>query len=193
MAITLDGLSRPKAATEQTLSLTLFIGTATEYDAVGNGREGVFTPFKLSNIDPSQFAVTSCTTTSGSARITTGGSAFSNVFVGDPVSGTGIPANSTVIAKIDGGTIDISANATASGTVTLNFDPAALDPTLFALGTDIIKQGSNLVVKVTAYQYDGSLKGAAGTDTNATSTRELGSFTINADEFLSNCRVARQN
>lgn len=64
------------------------------------------------------FTVASCTTTNGSAQVTA--SSFAGVEVGDTVTGTGIPG-STTVTEVGSGTITISNNATASGTVTLTF------------------------------------------------------------------------
>lgn len=65
--------------------------------------------------------VASCTTTSGSPTVTA--SSFPKVVPRQAVTGTGIPANTTVLS-VSGGTLTLSANATASGTVTLTFGTA---------------------------------------------------------------------
>jgi hypothetical protein len=65
------------------------------------------------------------TLTSGS-KIITGIASTSNLFVGEKISGTGVPAGAT-IASIDSGTqIKISSNATASGLKTLSLSCAGL-------------------------------------------------------------------
>jgi len=70
------------------------------------------------NIPPADLAY-SCSITSGSAVVTL--SDTSKLDVGDAVTGTGIPVDTT-ITSIDSGTqITLSANATATGTETLTF------------------------------------------------------------------------
>lgn len=195
MSITLDGLTRPKAATAQSLSLDVTEGTTTEYDAVGDGREGFFIPFNI-NITASPFDVSNCTVTNGADSITTTNNGFTAVKIGDEVSGTGIPASTTVIAKTDDDTIQISGNATADGLENLTFTPnggSAIDATLFGLGLDLVKNGSKITLKVTSYAYDGSLEGTLGTDSNQTSSVELGQANIDLDSFLTNARVPRVN
>jgi hypothetical protein len=65
-----------------------------------------------------QVVQTTATTTSGSATLTL--ASATNVLVGMDIAGTGIPFNTTVTA-ISGTTATMSANATASGSVTANF------------------------------------------------------------------------
>lgn len=60
----------------------------------------------------------SVTTTSGSAAITASAGTFSQEDVGRTITGTGIPAGATVSAVTSGTAATLSANATASGTVT---------------------------------------------------------------------------
>jgi len=63
-----------------------------------------------------------CDTTSGDATVTT--TDTSNIWVGQPVTGSGIPAATTVASITDGTTFELSANATATATgVTLAFSP----------------------------------------------------------------------
>lgn len=73
-------------------------------------------------------ASVSCTRTSGSPVITFSGTASTvELFVGQTVTGTGIPADTTV-ASVDSHTqATLSENATASGTSTLTFGSRALD------------------------------------------------------------------
>lgn len=65
---------------------------------------------------------TSCGTTSGSTAITFSSGAFTGG-VGSTVSGTGIPAGTTIVSidSLTGATL--SAKATATGTATLTFGP----------------------------------------------------------------------
>lgn len=72
--------------------------------------------------------VTDGVTTSGDATVTSATAAFAATDVGRPISGTGIPA-STTIATINSATsIELSQNATANGTgITLTIGQATLD------------------------------------------------------------------
>lgn len=74
------------------------------------------------------------TTTNGSASIT---GITGTPQVGTTVTGTGIPANTTVLTSPGGGSITISNNATASGTVSLQFiaNPNGPSGTLTLNGT----------------------------------------------------------
>ena len=67
---------------------------------------------------------TTITTTNTSATVTTEGTI--PVPVGAGITGTGIAANTTVSAYNPGTSITLSANATASGTVTATITPAAV-------------------------------------------------------------------
>lgn len=60
----------------------------------------------------------SVTTTSGSANITAPAGTFTEEDTGRPISGTGIPASATVTTTSSDTAATLSANATASGTVT---------------------------------------------------------------------------
>ena len=79
----------------------------------------------MDNYYSGQVAI-SCVTTSGSASITAASlSTVISVDPGTPVTGTGIPSGTTVIQTTgSGGGATLSANATASGTVTLTFFPS---------------------------------------------------------------------
>ena len=67
---------------------------------------------------------TTVTTTNTSATVTTAGTIA--VPIGATITGTGIAANTTVSAYNPGTSITLSANATASGTVTATVTPAAV-------------------------------------------------------------------
>jgi hypothetical protein len=56
------------------------------------------------------------TLVSGSPNITAISSGTSNLKVGMPVQGTGIPANTTIVAILSGSSVQMSANATANET-----------------------------------------------------------------------------
>ncbi|MBO3459941.1 hypothetical protein G7B40_040150 [Aetokthonos hydrillicola Thurmond2011] len=191
MAITLE-LTRPKLVTTNAANSAISVGTVVETDT--SQEDSFFIPINLASTDPPAFTVSSSTTTSGSNTVTTTNNGFSGVKVGDVVTGTGIAASTTVTAKTDNNTITLNNNATASGTVTLTFDPPAVTPTLYALKVTHTKAGSVLGLNVTLYTYSGTLGGTAGTATNAAKTINLAStdgqpVQINMDTFLTNLRV----
>lgn len=69
------------------------------------------------------------TTTSGSPNLTSLSGGFSAAAAGQPISGTGIPAG-TILVSVDAGnaTAVMSANATASGAITITAESAAATP-----------------------------------------------------------------
>ncbi|MGC3991196.1 MAG: autotransporter-associated beta strand repeat-containing protein [Chthoniobacteraceae bacterium] len=86
---------------------------------------------------------TTGTTTSGSPTVTVTSTA--NLTVGMPVAGTGI-SSATTLTAIGSGSITLSKNATASGTVTLSFTPynTYSGPTTFNAGTILLDAGASL-------------------------------------------------
>lgn len=88
----------------------------------GNARLLTTTPFRIVGLVPDTQIVTQSTgtTTSGSTAVTLT-STNPDVRTGMLVTGTGIAAN-TVVAAVSGTSVTLSANATASGTVTLTFN-----------------------------------------------------------------------
>ncbi len=191
MAVTLE-LTRPKSVTTNAAPASISVGTIVETDTAQE--ESFFIPINLASTDPASFTVANCTTTSGSPTVTTTGNGFANVKVGDVVTGTGIAGSTTVTDKANNNTITLSNNATASGTVTLTFDPPAVTPTLYGLKVQHTKAGSVFGLVVTLYTYDGSLGGTAGTAANASKTIKLAStdgqpIQVNIDSFLTNLRV----
>jgi hypothetical protein len=89
--------------------------------ASGNGRLLTTTPFRIVQLveDTKMVTQSTGTTTSGSTAVTLA-AANADVRTGMLVTGTGIAAN-TVVAAVSGTSVTLSANATASGTVTLTF------------------------------------------------------------------------
>lgn len=57
-------------------------------------------------------------TTNGDATVTAAAGSFTASDVGATITGTGIPASTTILSVTDGGTIELSANATATGNPT---------------------------------------------------------------------------
>jgi hypothetical protein len=89
--------------------------------ASGNTRLLTTAPFRIVQmVDDTEIVTQStATTTSGSTAVTLVG-ANADIRTGMLVTGTGIAAN-TVVAAVSGTSVTLSANATASGTVTLSF------------------------------------------------------------------------
>lgn len=87
-----------------------------------NGRRTTTAPFRIVQMVPDTQIVTQSTgTTSSSSTAVTLAAANSQIKTGMAVSGTGIAAG-TVVQAISGTSLTLSANATASGTVTLTFN-----------------------------------------------------------------------
>ena len=76
--------------------------------------------------------VISCTTTNTDATVTTADT--SDLRAGTGVTGTGVPAGATIASVTNATTFELSAAATASGTVNLTFDTAVFEAGEF-LGT----------------------------------------------------------
>jgi hypothetical protein len=89
--------------------------------ASGNVRRTTTSPFRIVGFVPETviLATATGTTTSGSTAVTLA-AADSSIKTGMLVTGTGVAAN-TVVAAVSGTSVTLSANATASGTVTLTF------------------------------------------------------------------------
>lgn len=89
--------------------------------ASGNVRRTTTSPFRIVGLVPDTQIVTQSTgTTTSSNTGVTLAVANPQIKTGMIVSGTGIAAN-TVVAAVSGTSVTLSANATASGTVTLTF------------------------------------------------------------------------
>lgn len=154
-------------------SLTIFEPNANTlwqfdigYDANGNGQNNLiahpgrnlsdisstyntrplFGPFTGTSLSPVGVFTASGTTTNGSPTVTFA-TTIAAIGAGVSVSGTGIPAGTTVVSALEVGgvwTATLSQNATASGTVTLTFDNnvsvsggiVMLFPYLFAYGNN---------------------------------------------------------
>lgn len=89
--------------------------------ASGNVRRTTTAPFRIVGFVPETALLVTATgtTTSGSTAVTLA-AADSSIKTGMLVTGTGVAAN-TVVAAVSGTSVTLSANATASGTVTLTF------------------------------------------------------------------------
>ena len=192
MALTF-GMERPKAEVLNTLNVTLAVGTPVETDT--SGQKSVFFPINITGQNPPSFDVADCTITNTSTTVTTSNS-FSKVRVGDTVTGTGIPASTTVASIESETSLTLDQAATASGTETLTFDPEAIPAaTLYGLNVKYEVKNSNLGLLFSLMTYDGSLGSTLGDDSNATHVDALKTshepISINLDTFLSTLRVDR--
>jgi hypothetical protein len=89
--------------------------------ASGNVRRTTTAPFRIVQMVPeTALLVTATGTTTNANTAVTLAAADDSIKVGMAVSGTGIAAG-TVVAAVSGTSVTLSANATASGTVTLTF------------------------------------------------------------------------
>ena len=90
--------------------------------ASGNVRRTGTAPFRIVQMVPeTQLLVTQTATTTNASTAVTLSAANSAIKTGMLVTGTGIAAG-TVVAAVSGTSVTLSANATASGTVTLTFN-----------------------------------------------------------------------
>lgn len=190
MAITLDGMMRPRASQKTAFSPALTAGTPIETDT--GGEESFFFPVNIT-ANPTSFTVANCTTTNGETAVTAAAGSFSFVRAGNPVSGTGIDTDTTVAAVApDGSSITLSQAAIASGTVTLTFDPPALTATVFGVRVKILKQDSTVRLQATLHAFDGSLGGTAGTPATATKSSATPlTESVDLDAFYLNIQVPR--
>lgn len=108
--------------------------------------------------------VTTVTTTSGSPNITAPGSAGANSFlakdVAAPVVGTGIPAGAPITGFTSAGAATLSANATASGTVSLTVSNLRGDGNRDLLVSDDSQHPSSIGALRMRYRYISAIRGA---------------------------------
>jgi hypothetical protein len=88
---------------------------AAQVIVVGRGTNGTIAGAVTFTVPTTAYA--SCTTTNGSAVVTM--ASTTGLSAGMPITGTGIPASTTILSVDSATQITLSANATASGTVTL--------------------------------------------------------------------------
>lgn len=90
--------------------------------ASGNVRRTATAPFRIVGLVPeTRLLVTGTATTTNASTAVTLAAADASIKTGMLVTGTGIAAG-TYVAAVSGTSVTLSANATASGTVTLTFD-----------------------------------------------------------------------
>lgn len=188
-------ISRPKLSTTTSVAITIDNKTPA---FVGNKLN---IPVVLDNVAIDTFTVANCTTTNTNTTVSGAVGAFNSVRAGDGVSGTGIPGGAKVQSvAANGSSFVLTAAATASGTVTLTFDPGTVDATLYILSIDHVITGSQVRIVPTLYQFDGTQvkDGGSGYDAATTATTggtaiDLNSITMNLDDYLAKARKPRTN
>ena len=187
--------SRPLQTIVEALAAVLAAESPVENDTDNSIR------FRVSrdNVTPDPFTV-EVTTTNASPTIT--GEDLSSLRPGDAIAGTNITGTVTAVdTTVTPNTATISANATGSGTETVDVTPPTFDLALYDIETvHTMTAGSpNITVTVKVYSYDGTTaedgNGNGKDDSTTTSTgaakvQEF-TFTIDLDRVLSNARVAR--
>ncbi len=114
-------LTVPNYSAVECATMGSFVVTLPAAAAIGDTVIFDNTTGALSTISTAPFTLPG-TTTNTSTTVTM--ASTSGVFAGQPVTGTGIPANTTVVSVTANTSIVISAAATASATVTLTFTPS---------------------------------------------------------------------
>lgn len=187
-------LSRPKA------DVAVAVSTSIADKPVTVSGNKMLLRVVLEDVSLPTFTVPTVTTANGSATITASAGSFSNVRVGDTITGTGIPAATKVqTVNVAGSSITLTAAATASGSVTITVNPGTVDATLYIMELDHVVSGSTVTVKPTLYTFDGkNVADTTGTgDDGATTVKgtpvALGQQILNLDTFLSNARKPRTN
>jgi len=194
--ITLANASRPKLT--QTVPLT--VGLVNKTPDINDTDDTITYRLGLADYQPPAFTA-SGTLTDTEVVVTGSSNAFLNVRPGDAVSGTGIPASTTVASKESNISITLSQAATQSGSQTLTFTPPEFDATLVQIRLSGSTSGSSLNLSGTIRTYDGSSAfdsnnngsdGVSFADASSIQTNTF-SLNLNLDSFLSNARTPRTN
>ena len=112
--------------------------------------------------------VISCTTTNTDATVTTADT--SDLRAGTGVTGTGIPSGATIASVTNATTFELSAAATASGTVNLTFDTAVFEAGEF-LGTAAVPNYNDIPGTIPLPALGGAGLGRAQSWSDMTSSR----------------------
>jgi len=98
------------------------ISGSGQVNMTDNGRQMFIAAGTYGYIYNSTSFTQNCSITNGDATVTTSSTAY--VYPGQPISGTGIPASTTVLSVTDGTTFEMSANATATNaSAAVTFSP----------------------------------------------------------------------
>jgi hypothetical protein len=162
-----------RAAAADTATFSLKAATATnvrqyfgldcaQLTVIGRGNNGQLTGALTFNVPT--VAYSGCTTTSGSAVVTMASTA--GLFATMPITGTGIPGATTILSVDSTTQITLSANATASGTVTLT-----VTSSINGAFTNLVYAANSFNRPVTvAIYYDGSNRWTIKADNALSST-----------------------
>jgi len=210
MPITLANGTRPVANPTNPLTVELEIKPAIENDT----NDFVLYPITLNNqtFRPADFTVTNCSYSSSSTTVSTSGSGFANVRVGDQVQSIGtstdFPASPVryVTGKTNNNEITVNlAPAGTSTSSTLKFTPYSPSP-----GTDLVlayikvnfqQSAQTLVMNISVLPVPGELVSDADRDNDTSDDIPMDlltplpntiSVSIDLDDYLTKARVARQ-
>jgi hypothetical protein len=124
-----------------------------EYDIEKDGKEGYLISLTVPGIPPKPYEVTGVLT-QGEVVVT--GTNFSQLVVGDKLSGTGIPNGATVKELRSLTELVLSAKATGAGEQRITVTPQASALTILAVEIPLTKMGNTLIAPVRILEYDGT-------------------------------------
>lgn len=188
--------------TKSSITNPLVVGIDAITPSYNDSTDSIIYRYAFNDLNPPSFTVATCTTVNASPTVTTAvANGFASVKPGDAITGTGIPAATTVLSVESATSLTLSANATAAGTVTLTIDPPQFDATLLAMQLEFSLSGSTLSVTATFRNYSGvnafDANGNGDDDLPFADSSTVGSpqvvtlQSIEVDSFLTNARVPR--
>jgi hypothetical protein len=188
---------RPKAVTTVDTSLTL------NGEITPDGDDYIVRIY-ASGITPDEFTVASCNASIVDLEVTGNIGAFTNVRVGDVITGTAIDTDTKVAAVADGViTLDKAPIADVTdNSLEITVTPPELDATMFLIKITprLLSGSTQLDLFLTTGLLDGSkVEDATGTGSDqvtmadVSSTRNLNTINIQLDNYFSNARVSRAN
>jgi hypothetical protein len=192
MALT---FKRPKSVTTVDTSLTL------NGEITSDGDDYIVRIY-ASGITPDEFTVASCNASIADLEVTGSSGAFTNVRVGDVITGTAIDTDTTV-AAVEDGVITLDKAPTADVTddsLEITVTPPTLDATMFLIKITprLLAGASQLDLFLTTGLLDGSkVEDATGTGSDqvtmndVSSIRNLNTINIQLDKYFANARVSR--
>jgi hypothetical protein len=192
MALT---FKRPKAVTTVDTSLTL------NGEITPDGDDYIVRIY-ASGITPDEFTVASCNASITDLEVTATSGAFTNVRVGDVITGTAIDTDTTVAAVEDGViTLDKAPIADVTDdSLEITVTPPELEATMFLVKITprLLAGSTQLDLFLTTGLLDGSkVEDATGTGSDQVtmsdvdSIRTLNTVNISLDNYFANARVSR--
>lgn len=190
VTIAITNMTRSKLVT--TTSLDSLTDEIMDGVTFAEGSNGFNVPLQIANYVLDQITVADTVTTNLSTTITSV-TGFTNVKVGMEITGAGIPASTVVASITDINTIEMDQAATASATVSANFDFTGT-VTWGLMNITITGAGSNLRVQPRLYLFDGSDPTNASLGIgDASSSIQYGTAALDLDSFLTTSGVSRVN